>query len=68
MVVEDTEVSNRQNLTVYPPGRSVFSRYLCSVSFYDCVIKGRLQHLVFVSYFSPRTPAPPVRVCGHHQD
>jgi len=24
MVVEDTEVSNRQNLTIYPPGRVFF--------------------------------------------
>lgn len=42
----------------YPPGRLVFfGGYLCSVSFYDCVIKGRLQYLVFVSYFSSCTPA-----------
>lgn len=41
----------------YPPGRLVFFGYLCSVSFYDCIIKGSLQYLVFVSYFSSCTPA-----------
>lgn len=31
---------------MYPPGRSVFfGGYLCSVSFYDCVIKGRLSSI-----------------------
>lgn len=65
------EVSNPHNLAIYPPDRSVFfSGYLCSVSFYDCIIKGRLQYLVFVSYFSSRTPASTVCVSvrAYHQD